>query len=235
MHGLTGGSYESYVRAILSPSCLPTSEGGLGYRAIVVNFRGCAGVPVTSPQLYSAGHTDDLRQAVFYISALFPDAPLLGLGFSLDQPAFLHVLNSSYVGTHVYSKGMGQNLVNMLRKNLDAFSQYPGHDVTAAALAATALNRPTIDMFDDTFTKIGGGSSPPWPFASASEYYEYAASHKVLGEVRIPFLAINAADDPVVQDVPMDAKGNEFVIMTLTSHGGHLGWFEPDAGWGQRK
>lgn len=42
-----------------------------------------AGVPVTSPQLYSAGHTDDLRQALFYISHRFPEAPLLGLSFSL--------------------------------------------------------------------------------------------------------------------------------------------------------
>jgi len=42
-----------------------------------------AGVPITSPQLYSAGHTDDLRQALFYISHRFPEAPLLGLSFSL--------------------------------------------------------------------------------------------------------------------------------------------------------
>ena len=42
-----------------------------------------AGVPVTSPQLYSAGHTDDLRQALMFISHLYPRAPLIGLGFSL--------------------------------------------------------------------------------------------------------------------------------------------------------
>jgi hypothetical protein len=42
-----------------------------------------ASVPVTSPQLYSAGHTDDLRQALFYISHRYPEAPLLGLSFSL--------------------------------------------------------------------------------------------------------------------------------------------------------
>lgn len=42
-----------------------------------------AGVPLTSPQLYSAGHTDDLRQALLYISHRFPAAPLLGLSFSL--------------------------------------------------------------------------------------------------------------------------------------------------------
>lgn len=42
-----------------------------------------AGVPITSPQMYSAGHTDDLRQAVYYIAHRYPNAPLLGLGFSL--------------------------------------------------------------------------------------------------------------------------------------------------------
>jgi predicted alpha/beta-fold hydrolase len=38
---------------------------------------------VTSPQLYSALHTDDLRQAVMYLSTLYPKAPFLGVGFSL--------------------------------------------------------------------------------------------------------------------------------------------------------
>ncbi len=42
-----------------------------------------AGVPLTSPQLYSAGHTDDLRTALVFISRLYPKAPLLGVGFSL--------------------------------------------------------------------------------------------------------------------------------------------------------
>jgi predicted alpha/beta-fold hydrolase len=57
MHGLTGGmlpsfichlilrqstgSYESYVRSILAPACAPIEQGGLGYRAVVLNFRGC--------------------------------------------------------------------------------------------------------------------------------------------------------------------------------------------------
>lgn len=65
-HGLTGGSqlvgnrpcivlrqalgsHEAYVRAILAPAVTPKSEGGLGFRGVVVNFRGCKGVPITSP------------------------------------------------------------------------------------------------------------------------------------------------------------------------------------------
>lgn len=42
-----------------------------------------AGVPMTSPQLYSAGHTDDIRVAVMYIAKKYPRARLLGIGFSL--------------------------------------------------------------------------------------------------------------------------------------------------------
>ena len=69
---------------------------------MVVNFRGCAGVPLTSPQFCkytkresesvqilmmrqpdSAGYTDDIRSAILYISARYPRASLLGIGFSL--------------------------------------------------------------------------------------------------------------------------------------------------------
>ena len=35
------GSHESYVRCILAPVCTPVEQGGLGYRGVVVNFRGC--------------------------------------------------------------------------------------------------------------------------------------------------------------------------------------------------
>lgn len=40
-------------------------------------------MPITSQMMYSAGHTDDTRQALAHIAQIYPDAPLLGLGFSL--------------------------------------------------------------------------------------------------------------------------------------------------------
>jgi len=43
------GSHESYVRAILAPAITPKSEGGLGFRGVVVNFRGCKSIRITSP------------------------------------------------------------------------------------------------------------------------------------------------------------------------------------------
>lgn len=51
-----------------------------------------AGVPITSPQFYSAGHTDDFRQAMLYISKTYPNAPLVGLGFSLGANVLIRYL-----------------------------------------------------------------------------------------------------------------------------------------------
>lgn len=35
------GSQTAYVRNIIAPVTAPVEEGGLGYRAVVLNFRGC--------------------------------------------------------------------------------------------------------------------------------------------------------------------------------------------------
>jgi len=84
----------------------------------------------------------------------------------------------------------------------------------------------TLTQFDDFITVHAGGTSPPFPFENAREYYKYAASHKVLGDVRIPFLAVNSDDDPVVKHIPTDETDNEWVTLVVTRGGGHLGWFE---------
>ncbi|PFH54375.1 hypothetical protein AMATHDRAFT_135563 [Amanita thiersii Skay4041] len=257
-HGLTGGSYEAYIRAILSRACASVEDGGLGYRAVVVNFRGCASVPITSPQLYSAGHTDDLRQALIYISNMYPKAPLLGIGFSLGANVMTRYLAeegemsrirscctmscpwdlarnnkeilSTYFGRHIYSKGMGTNLLNLVKKHCDGLTSDPDHIVAKTVPAALALNNPTLDQFDSTFTRIAGGSSPPYPFATAHDYYAASSSHDVINDIRVPYLSINAADDPVVPYVPMEELENDYLVMELTAGGGHLGWFQSQSG-----
>ncbi|KAJ7063282.1 Alpha/Beta hydrolase protein [Mycena amicta] len=249
LHGLSGGSYESYVRSILVPACTPVEQGGLGYRAVVVNFRGCAGVPVTSGQMYSAGHTGDIRQALIYISHLYPRAPLLGLGFSLganvltrylaeegehsrlasgctlacpwDLAKNNYVLRYSFLG-RFYSRAMGTNLIKLVQRHSNTLSQYPS--LAEALQRLSNLKNALLDDFDENFTRIAGGSPPEFPFPDAQAYYKWASSHDVVDKIRVPFLAINSADDPVVQHVP-DGGDNGFVVMALTAAGGHLGWF----------
>lgn len=261
LHGLTGGSHESYVRAILAPACTPVEQGGLGYRGIVVNFRGCAGVPVTSQQLYSAGHTEDIRMALMYISKLYPNAPLLGVGFSLganvltrylaqegersrlmagvavgcpwDLRANSDKLESSWLHREVYSRGMGQNLTILIKRHLASLEDHPHGDMPNLVSKLDQAGRPTILQFDEAITRLVGGSSPPFPLETAYAYYHWASSHKVLPDIRVPFLAISDADDPVVRAIPIDlpdTKLSPWVAFAVTRGGGHLGWFEQGPG-----
>lgn len=41
LHGITGSSQEAYTRATVKAVTRPKSEGGPGFRAVVLNFRGC--------------------------------------------------------------------------------------------------------------------------------------------------------------------------------------------------
>ncbi|RXK38700.1 hypothetical protein M231_04010 [Tremella mesenterica] len=94
-HGITGGSHESYVRSLLVKVVRPVSEGGLGLRGVVMNFRACAGTPLTSPQLYSAGTTIDLATTLHYLRHTYPSAPLHGVGFSLGASVLSRYLGES--------------------------------------------------------------------------------------------------------------------------------------------
>ncbi|KAI0344177.1 AB-hydrolase YheT [Trametopsis cervina] len=232
LHGLTGGSHESYVRAILSPACTPTEKGGLGYRGVVVNSRGCAGVPVTSPQLYSAGHTDDIRTALLYISQLYPKAPLLGIGFSLganiltrylgeegersrimagcaiscpwDLSANGRRLEKSWWRRRVYSRAMATNLKAILRRHLTAFEADPSLPVNEYIPRILAEEHTTLYDFDNAITRFIGGAAPHFPFPRADDYYAWASSHHILTDIRVPHLCLNARDDPIVGVLPVE-------------------------------
>ena len=54
-----------------------------------------------------------------------------------------------------------------------------------------------------------------------------ASSHRALTDIRVPFLAINAADDPIVGYSPGEEANNSIsCALFVTQHGGHLGWFQ---------
>ncbi|RDB26983.1 hypothetical protein Hypma_005045 [Hypsizygus marmoreus] len=254
LHGLTGGSQESYVHSILTPLCRSRSQGGLGYRAVVLNSRGCGGVPITSPRFYTAGHTDDLRQALIYIASLCPHAPLLGLGFSMGGNILTRylaeegtesrlsaactlacpwnlarnneLLNKGFLRRYLYARSLGTSVIRLLQTHVGSFTRFSHSPVTKALLSTLRLKNPTMEEFDNSFTRIIGGDPPLFPVSTAAEYYLWASSHTKLCDIAVPYLSINAADDPIVQEIPTDCGGNGWVAMVVTAHGGHLGWFE---------
>ncbi|KAK7526498.1 alpha/beta hydrolase fold family protein [Phyllosticta citriasiana] len=240
LHGLSGGSHEIYLRHVLAPL---TSE--LGWEACVVNSRGCAMSKITTSIMYNARATWDVRQVVNWLRKKFPNRPLFGIGFSLganiltnylgeegencqlkaavvcSNPWNLEVaswgLRKSWLGLEVYQRFMGNNMKKLFERHADQISKNPDIDPEKVRKIKYLYE------FDRAL------QCPAWGYPTESAYYRDASSCDSLLAIRIPFLAINAEDDPIsVQEaIPyVEFEQNPYTVLCATAMGGHLSWFQ---------
>jgi predicted alpha/beta-fold hydrolase len=72
-----------------------------------------------------------------------------------------------------------------------------------------------------------------WGFRDADDYYDRAASARVVDRIGIPTLILRALDDPFIRLLPETrAKllANPSVKLVETSHGGHCAFLSRDSG-----
>ncbi|KAJ5180288.1 hypothetical protein N7492_003498 [Penicillium capsulatum] len=240
LHGLSGGSHEVYLRHVLAPL---VADGS--WEACVVNSRGCAQTNVSTGVLYNARATWDVRQAVKWLRKSFPNRPLFGIGFSLGANILANylgeegdacqlksavlcaspwnldissvMLQSTWIGKEVYSKTMGSSMKRLFEQHVDEISKNPRIDVE------TVRNVTYLHEFDRAL------QCPAWGYPSEGAYYRDAASTDALLGIRIPFLSVQAEDDPIAcrECLPFEEiTQTPYGVMLTTSWGGHLGWFE---------
>lgn len=121
---------------------------------------------------------------------------------------------------------MGRNLQSVLRRHGEALRKFEDHPVAAVLGEMLDMSSPYMFEFDNTITKLVGGSAPHFPFKTHRDYYAWARSDNVIQNIRIPFLGLQSSDDPIVPHSPPDCAGNGWVTLAWTRRGGHLGWFE---------
>jgi len=247
LHGLSGGSHEVYLRAVLHG--LLTGPSGGDWEACVVNARGCAMSSISSKQLFNARWTADVREVVRFLRTAFPNRPLYAVGFSLGANILTNYLGEegdgcaiaaavvcsnpwqldvshkalmrSWIGREVYSKAMGANMRRLFETHVEQLRLDPRIDVEAA--------RKTVYLheFDREITaKVFG-------YPTVGAYYRDASSTDSLLKVRVPTLIVHAKDDPIAVEeaIPYDeARANPYVFMAVTNGGGHLSWFESGGG-----
>ncbi|WFC98076.1 hypothetical protein MYAM1_000798 [Malassezia yamatoensis] len=173
-------------------------------------------------------------------------AVCVGAPFQLDETS--KALESSAI-SRVYSRAMGQNLMNVLRRHVDTLALLPSLWENLELAFAEKINpasqgplsqpdengpaRGSLRFVDHYITgKIGGYSAPygEFPFGSAEDYYMHASPANVLHRIARPTLAVNADDDPIVPLKELDSvhtalKENPNLILAHSRNGGHLGWF----------
>ncbi|KAH7343543.1 Alpha/Beta hydrolase protein [Rhizoctonia solani] len=248
LHGLTGGSHEHYIRALMTD----LTSASTGFRAVVVNGRGCAGSPVTSPQLYHGGTTDDLRHALLYIRSQFPSAPLMGVGFSVGANMLAKYLGEegsssalcagvclanvwdfaagiecmekgNFMQRYVYNNALGSAQQALYRSASYALQGVSGRWRLAEVFGTSFCGMRWID--DRVASQMAGCKN-------AKDYYERNSSSEFLSGVKVPLLGLNACDDPIAsKTIPYAAaRSNGHFVLATTEGGGHLGWFTQENG-----
>eukprot|EP00937_MAST-01D_sp_MAST-1D-sp2_P007006 g7006.t1 len=245
LHGLTGGSQESYVRH-LARAALERR-----WQCVVMNARGCGGNALRTPMTFTAARTGDLREAVAYIRAgrstdgaarsAAGGAPLLAAGFSLGAGVLAKyvgeegaagragggvdaaVLNSAPFDLNVeaprfwlFSPALCRSLQRWLRANEAPFRATHCHGIDLAAVYASK----TVREFDERAVV------PLMGYSSVEDYYRDASAKEHVGEARVPLLALSALDDPVCSGAAIPAAAlaaaNDNLVIALTAEGGHV-------------
>lgn len=248
LHGLSGGSYESYIRAFLAKITGPEYN----FDGLVLNARGCANHTITSPQLFCGLWTNDLRYLINeHISKIWPHKKIFLIGFSLggsitanylgqegslayknikgaaimgspwDFTQSSAALNDSFLGSKIYSPTMCQNLLKLLEVGHESQMKNDPF-VKDYKSNPEKFDLKTLRDFDDAFT------SKLFGFNCASEYYRHASPDQRLLNVRVPTVIVSSKDDPIVGSNAMplsEVSLNPYTYMVRTSIGGHLGWF----------
>jgi len=233
VHGLEGSSKSSYMLSLAFQLQI------VGWDVVLINLRGCSGVPNKLFSAYHSGKTDDLVLVVNHYAKLY--SYIVPIGFSLGGNIVL-----KYAGE---AKGDGFNKINSaigisvpihLSSTSDKLQRLENRMYSLRFLNSLKLKLKvklrmfqnlnqdialnsirTIRQYDDVYTAPSNG------FIDAEDYYTKSSSLSFLERILIPTLIINAQDDPFLTSkcFPKHNIDNNTKIKFLApKYGGHVGF-----------
>lgn len=230
-HGMGGCSESAYIRRIAR------KLGDRGYGVFMLNHRGSGPGMGLCDRLFNGGSSDDLAAVIDHITSLYPERPLVVIGFSLSGNILLKYL------------GEGRTLPPQL---LAALSVNPPVDLKNASRKITQgpfaglFNRYYLDLmyrqvdamrecFPDTFAPQGRArtvwefdtayTAPAAGYASVEEYYETCSANQFLHGIEVPTTVLCSEDDPFIPPEVFDGiERAPQVRFVNPKHGGHMGY-----------
>ncbi|WP_232315023.1 YheT family hydrolase [Oceanibaculum pacificum] len=237
IHGLTGSQDSSYVCA----SALALLRAG--YPVLRLSLRGAGALQSVCRQRYHAGRSVDLRRALGWLAPAALANGLVLAGYSLGGNMLLKLLGEGR------GEGIGDlpvlaaasvsapiDLAETSRR-FRAPRNFLYHRWLLNRMKQEALNAPGLSEterqailgsrdvyeYDDRFIAPGNG------FAGAEDYYARCSALGFLATIRVPTLAIHAADDPWIPAAMyrgFDWADNPALTLLLASGGGHVGFHD---------
>ncbi|MBY0378325.1 MAG: hydrolase [Gammaproteobacteria bacterium] len=231
LHGLEGSCESHYARDMLY------LWQQLGYRAVLMHFRGCSGEINRTARYYHSGDTGDLAWLVQNLQKHYPNTPLAAIGYSLGGNVLLKWLGET--GTdNPLSCAVAVSVPLCLNKSADrmqqGFSRFyqwylikqlrhklkQKHLQTGIAIDVDINSLKDFWSFDDKVT------APLHGFKNAEEYYTKSSSRQYLAAIAIPALILHAEDDPFMDPtvIPRDSELSSQITFELSERGGHVGF-----------
>ncbi|ODV96747.1 hypothetical protein PACTADRAFT_48563 [Pachysolen tannophilus NRRL Y-2460] len=246
IHGLAGGSHEMQIRAFADK--LFNQEG---FNIVVLNSRGCCRSKISTPELFSALSTEDIRFFINSLSEKFPEKAIHLISFSFgaaivgnylgeeganskissavllccpwDLLDSSYHLDRSYTGSKIFGPAITSYLTNLVRVNLPAL-EASNENKDIRKKYQIAKNFTKMIQFDSEFT------APMFGFATATDYYRKASPINRILKIQTPTLVLNSTDDPLISgNLPeAECKANPYLILCKTNIGGHLAYVQSD-------
>lgn len=236
LHGLTGSIESKYARGLMN------AVHDMGWRAVLMNFRGQSGEPNRLPRSYHSGDTGDLNFLVTTLKAREPDTPLAVVGYSLGGNVTLKWMGEQ--GSHApvvtavavsppfdlaicaksINSGLSKGYQNKLLREMRLAVE------TKFSHMSPPIDLPDLDELNDFFSYDDAITAPLHGFRDVDHYYEESSCAKYLKDIQIPSLVIHAIDDPFMSPVivPTERMLSKAVTLELSRYGGHVGFVAAD-------
>lgn len=232
LHGLSGGFDSKYLRGLARRIL------ALGWRAVVMEFRGAGPEPNRLPRFYHHGDTADLRDLVLRLGSAEPQSKLLAVGWSLGGNVLLKYLGEEGAATPLTGavavcapfsirdcaehlrRGFARVYQNKMMWELKRNLRRKAGKMPLPINLERALASKDFFDYDNTVT------APLSGFANAEDYYARAACGQFLRAIQRPTLVIHAKDDPFMTPaiIPAAAQLSPQVTLELCERGGHVGF-----------
>ncbi|GAB2219218.1 hypothetical protein Drorol1_Dr00006849 [Drosera rotundifolia] len=207
-----------------------------GLFPVVMNPRGCAGSPLTTPRLFSAADSDDVATSIRFLSKSRPCSTLMSVGYGfganmvtkylaqagertpltaaicIDSPFDLEEATRTAPYNGAINRKLTGGMIDILRSNKELFQgRKMGFDVDKA------LSAESLRDFDKSISMISYG------FDTLEDFYSNASTSAVIRELKIPILFILSGDGTVpIFSVPRGSVAeNPFTSLLMCSMSSH--------------
>lgn len=239
VHGLEGSSDSRYIRGIT------VRAWAAGMNVVRMNMRNCSGSEDLTPTLYHSGRSADVGAVVDFFAKKFELKRVALVGYSMGGNLVLKLAGEWGVRAPLAAVATVCPVID-LAPSADALHEPANRAYEWHFLRGLMRRiRRKAELFPAIYHLDGLGPirsirefddkivAPHSGFRNADDYYDRAASARVVEHIAVPTLLLYAKDDPFIrlfEATRARLLANPHIEFVETRHGGHCAFLGRGAG-----